>query len=596
MAQVSTNMINNDIVEASCVIDNNYSIIMGDERFYGMIGKDLPSSLLHLIDSDDKETFCSFISDMQTNKPIVIKIKVQKGTYRWVLVRKLNIDLKKEHTEINLMFHDVVAQSDTFKIYYDNVKKYRAFMNYVRDKFFEYEFGANLITIYMYVNGRCEIFEKDLLDEWEKRVLKLGYVEDEDVDMFRRLCSNIREGVDTFGINIHTSLMSKGFRMDTLNFRGETIVDATGKVMVAGLITEMNGRYDLKSIMSGNDANRDSATGLLNKRAVTDDIQDVIQNANNTKDLKKMYLMIIDIDNFKSVNDTYGHRFGDEVIADFASELRRTVGERGIAGRIGGDEFMCLLTDYDSIEEVRAFLKAIRGKLRIELAKKNPEYTFTVSIGISTYPDDGTDYDTLFKLSDGCLYIAKEKGKDRFIIYTPEIHGDLINSDTKLRNLHISANFMKSIDKLDMIANFNDKLLREGQDALDEVLKEVMNRMDIHGIMLFDKDKKQDKILGHYKTTDIDGTFFNDDKYMALFDKHEINTICNMSAMSIDFPQVCEIYEKADVCSSLQIKLMRDKKCRGIICFDTFGEHKRKWSEADICTMYMFVRVISNVY
>lgn len=596
MAQVSTNMINNDVVEASCVIDDHYSIIMGDERFYGMIGKDLPSSLLHLIDSDNKETFCSFISDMQTNKPIVIKIKVQKGTYRWVLVRKLNIDLKKEHTEINLMFHDVVAQSDTFKIYYDNTRKYRTFMNYVRDKFFEYEFGANLITIYMYVNGRCEIFEKDLLDEWEKRVLKLGYVEDEDVDMFRRLCSNIREGVDTFGINIHTSLMSKGFRMDTLNFRGETIVDATGKVMVAGLITEMNGRYDLKSIMIGNDANRDSATGLLNKRAVTDDIQDVIQNANNTKDLKKMYLMIIDIDNFKSVNDTYGHRFGDEVIADFASELRRTVGERGIAGRIGGDEFMCLLTDYDSIEEVRVFLKAIRGKLRIELAKKNPEYTFTVSIGISTYPDDGTDYDTLFKLSDGCLYIAKEKGKDRFIIYTPEIHGDLINSDTKLRNLHISANFMKSIDKLDMIANFNDKLLREGQDALDEVLKEVMNRMDIHGIMLFDKDKKQDKILGHYKTTDIDGTFFNDDKYMALFDKHEINTICNMSAMSIDFPQVCEIYEKADVCSSLQIKLMRDKECRGIICFDTFGEHKRKWSEADICTMYMFVRVISNVY
>ncbi len=65
--------------------------------------------------------------------------------------------------------------------------------------------------------------------------------------------------------------------------------------------------------------------------------------------------MIIDIDNFKSVNDTYGHRFGDEVIADLASELRRTVGERGIIGRIGGDEFMCLLTDYNSIEEVRVF-------------------------------------------------------------------------------------------------------------------------------------------------------------------------------------------------------------------------------------------------
>lgn len=596
MAQVSTNMINNDIVEASCVIDDKYSIIMGDERFYGMIGKELPNSLLTLVYIDDRDIFCNFISDREINKPVVVRVKVKKGTYRWILVRKLNIDLKKEHTEINLMFHDVVAQNNTFKIYYDNTRKYRAFMNYVRDKFFEYEFGADLITIYMYVNGRCEIFEKDTLDEWEKRVVRLGFIEKADVDMFHRLCSNIRDGVDVFSINIHTSLMSKGFRMDTLNFRGETIVDATGKVLVAGLITEMNGRYDLKRIMIGNDANKDSATGLLNKRAVTDDIHDIIQNANSTKEAKKLFLIIIDIDNFKSVNDTYGHRFGDEVIADFASELRRTVGERGIAGRIGGDEFMCLLTDYNTIEEVRVFLTAIRSKLRIELAKKNPEYTFTVSIGISAYPDNGTDYDTLFKLADGCLYIAKEKGKDRFIIYTPEIHGDLINSDTKLRNLHISANFMKPIDKLEMIANVNDKLLQEGPSALDQVLEDIMNRMDIHGIAVFDKDKNCDKILGHYKVTNIDGEFLKDDKYIELFDSHGVNVIFNTGAISGNFPKAYAAFSKADICSTLQIKLMKDDIFRGIICFDTFGEHKRKWSETDICTMYMFVRIIANVY
>ncbi len=97
MAQVSTNMINNDIVEASCVIDDKCSIIMGDERFYGMIGKELPNSLLTLLYLDDREIFCNFISDMKINKPVVVRIKVKKGTYRWILVRKLNIDLKKEY-------------------------------------------------------------------------------------------------------------------------------------------------------------------------------------------------------------------------------------------------------------------------------------------------------------------------------------------------------------------------------------------------------------------------------------------------------------------------------------------------------------------
>ncbi len=358
----------------------------------------------------------------------------------------------------------------------------------------------------------------------------------------------------------------------------------------------MNGWYDLKSIMIGNDANKDSATGLLNKRAVTDDIHDIIQNANSTKEAKKLFLIIIDIDNFKSVNDTYGHRFGDEVIADFASELRRTVGERGIAGRIGGDEFMCLLTDYNTIEEVRVFLTAIRSKLRIELAKKNPEYTFTVSIGISTYPDNATDYDTLFKLADRCLYIAKEKGKDRFIIYTPEIHGDLINGDTKFKNLYICSNFMKPIDKLEMIANFNDKLLQEGRAALDDVFEDIMNQMDIHGILLFDKNKNCDKILGHYKAADINGEFLKDDKYMKLFDGHGVNVIFNTSAVSGDFPKAYAIFSQADICSTLQIKIIKDGVFQGIICFDTFGEYKRKWSETDICTMYMFVRIIANVY
>lgn len=596
MTQVSTSLIDKDIVEASCVIDDKYSITMGDERFYGMIGKELPNSLLTLIYSDDKEIFCNFILDIQINNPIVIRVKVKNGTYRWMLAQKLNVNCEKEHTEINLMFHDIVIQNSKFKSYYDNIRKYRTFMNYVQDKFFEYEFSIGVITIYMYINGRCEVFEKDSLDEWEKRILRLGFVEAADVDMFRRLCSNIRDGVDVFGINVHTSLMSKGFRMDTLNFRGETIVNATGKVMVAGLITEMNGRYDLKSIMIGNDANKDSATGLLNKRAVTDDIHDTIQNANTNKDSKKMFLIIIDIDNFKSVNDTYGHRFGDEVIADFASELRRTVGERGIAGRIGGDEFMCLLTDYNSVEEVRVFLTAIRSKLRIELAKKNPEYTFIVSIGISTYPDNATDYDTLFKLADRCLYIAKEKGKDRFIIYTPEIHGDLINGDTKLKNLHICSNFMKPIDKLEMIANFNDKLLQEGRAALDDVFEDIMNQMDIHGILLFDKNKNCDKIFGHYKGADIDGAFLKDDKYMKLFDEHGVNVIFNTSAVSGDFPKAYAIFSQADICSTLQIKIIKDGVFLGIICFDTFGEYKRKWSETDICTMYMFVRIIANVY
>jgi len=596
MTQVSTNLIDNDIVEASCAIYDDFSITMGDERFYGMMGRDLPLSLLSLIYPDDREVFKKLVTKSESKEPIIIRVKIKSDVYRWVLLRKLTESKVKGRTEINLMFSDVVIQSSKFKSYYDNTRKYRTFMNYVHDKFFEYDFVTNIFTIYMYVNGRCEVFEKDILDEWEKRIIRLGFVEEADLDMYERLCSNIRTGVDMFSVNLHTSLMSKGARVDTLNFRGETIVDAAGKILVAGLITEMNGRFDLKSIMIGNEANKDSATGLLNKRAVTDDIHDAIRNANNTHNTKKMYLMVIDIDNFKSVNDTYGHRFGDEVIAAFASELRRAVGEKGITGRIGGDEFICLLTDYSSEEEVRVLLKAIRSKLKIELAKKNPDYLFTVSIGISTYPDHGTDYDTLFKLSDGCLYIAKEKGKDRYIIYIPEIHSDFINSDTKVSNLCISADFMKPMDKWCMVANLSDKLLKEGRSVLDEVLLEVMDRMDIHGVVLIDKDYNCDRVIGHYKEMGKNDCFFNKKNYLSLFDEHGINVINNVSMLAVEYPNAYEAFIQSEVCSSLQIKLMHNDEFNGIIAFDTFGEHKRKWSDIDISIMYMISRAIAHVY
>ena len=155
---------------------------------------------------------------------------------------------------------------------------------------------------------------------------------------------------------------------------------------------------------------------------ITEEINKAVADNKN----RPMYLMILDIDNFKSVNDSYGHYFGDEVIKSFADSLRISVGGRGLAGRIGGDEFMVLLKDV-SVEEVRIMLKSMRKGLKMLLAQKQPEYLFSTSIGISQFSKDGTDFETLFKIADAALYIAKEKGKDRYIIYDYDKHGNILH-------------------------------------------------------------------------------------------------------------------------------------------------------------------------
>jgi predicted signal transduction protein with EAL and GGDEF domain len=219
-------------------------------------------------------------------------------------------------------------------------------INLIKDKIFEYSSKTGMITIYFYVNNRSEIIEKDLLDSWAERMKRLGFVGRDQVEVFDHLCNEIRTGADSFSVLLKTSIMSKGERQDTLNFRGQTISAVDDRKLTVGIITEISNRMNPKYIQyDAGEANKDSGTGILNKKAVTDEIKAAINLATKLGGSKHMFLAVMDIDDFKQVNDTYGHYFGDEVIAHFANALSSTLGSRGIVGRIGGDEFMILFTD-----------------------------------------------------------------------------------------------------------------------------------------------------------------------------------------------------------------------------------------------------------
>mgnify|MGYP003045119993 CR=1 FL=1 len=258
------------------------------------------------------------------------------------------------------------------------------------------------------------------------------------------------------------------------------------------------------------EAKLDSATGIYNKKAITDMITEEINKAAADNKNRPMYLMILDIDNFKSVNDSYGHYFGDEVIKSFADSLRISVGGRGLVGRIGGDEFMVLLKDV-SVEEVRIMLKSMRKGLKMLLAQKQPEYLFSTSIGISQFSKDGTDFETLFKIADAALYIAKEKGKDRYIIYDYDKHGDIL-ADMK-HDIAFGNEFMKPMAKYELAANIVMKVSL-GQMKVMDVLSEIMDKLNIHGISIFaGNDMKCIYSTGHYKIKVENASYIYKDGY-----------------------------------------------------------------------------------
>lgn len=128
-------------------------------------------------------------------------------------------------------------------------------------------------------------------------------------------------------------------------------------------------------------------------------------------------LLIVDIDNFKAINDNLGHQFGDVVLRELGKKLRKAFRSHDYVGRIGGDEFMVLMKSVDNlgiIEErveniVKAFDNTYKGNTK--------SYRTTASIGISQYPKDGNDFATLYKKADIALYDTKSKGKNGYTYY-----------------------------------------------------------------------------------------------------------------------------------------------------------------------------------
>jgi len=171
------------------------------------------------------------------------------------------------------------------------------------------------------------------------------------------------------------------------------------------LLSKEQSYEDLKRV-----ATYDELTGILNRRSFIIQAQTKISAA--VKNMDTVSLLVMDIDHFKNVNDTYGHDIGDMVLSDFAATIQRNLDSDDLFGRFGGEEFAILLSGLD---EVACDRKAEALRLAVmQSAFKDISLKYTVSIGVITVvPNQRTPLDMLYKLSDKALYRAKQEGRNR---------------------------------------------------------------------------------------------------------------------------------------------------------------------------------------
>ncbi|MGH8290451.1 MAG: putative bifunctional diguanylate cyclase/phosphodiesterase [Steroidobacteraceae bacterium] len=167
-------------------------------------------------------------------------------------------------------------------------------------------------------------------------------------------------------------------------------------------------------------AHHDPLTQLPNRRQLAGRLAGALARARQTG--RRVALLFVDVDNFKSVNDTLGHNFGDQVLQGIAERLQTAAGANSLVARLGGDEFTLLIEELRTVEEVERRAAALVATLQQPLTIEGRALAITASVGASLFPDHADDPEGLLRAADVALFRAKELGRNRFALYRAALY------------------------------------------------------------------------------------------------------------------------------------------------------------------------------
>ena len=204
-----------------------------------------------------------------------------------------------------------------------------------------------------------------------------------------------------------------------LEFFDLVVLFVTGLGMVIWFLEVERERVVRASEQIEHLAYHDSLTRLPNRRLFMDRLQLTLAQANRIG--KSVCILFLDLDRFKDINDSLGHTFGDELLRAVAERIRTVLREGDTVARLGGDEFTVLIPEA-SREEAASVAAKLMGTLREPFHIHDHELFVSTSVGVSIYPDDGRDAETLVKNSDNAMYRAKDMGRNNCQFYAPAMN------------------------------------------------------------------------------------------------------------------------------------------------------------------------------
>lgn len=575
----------NRIMDWKVFVRRDLTAVKATEYFYEFVGENSFRPVSELLLPEDGELLKKAVeTDPFQTLELITVLHNLKDSVRNVYLR---IETS-EQTENGIPLYQITI-SDIHDLEGRNLRleqtilKYRHFMTLEDVYFFEYLLEQDKITVYKYVNGRAMPQFDGFINVLIQNVEQAHEGSDIAIleGQLRTFCAHLRNGDDFFEMEFVSKQEDKGI----WKVKGSRI--PKNRNMVAGIITPDRNREQEAYYLTP--AARDAGTGLLNKRAWTEYTIEQL----NRKDGQVRWLVIIDIDDFKHINDTYGHIFGDQVIRRVAEIMQELVGQRGVIGRFGGDEYVIVLEKVETRDQLKTLLKTIAKELALAF---DPKTRVTASIGVSEYPVDGNEYEELMRKADKALYLAKEKGKNRHIIYEERLHGKLEADD--MQNMAMAYAVSKE-KKRKVITEMITELCASGVDSIvkkEERLQQIRSLFDLDGITIYSEAGAHLVCRnGNYMVEVPDGRgLFEDEKYLALFGDDDNFIESNTLKLRSRDPAAFAVMQKQEIGAALQCLSRKEGVPNVIVNYDVFNRN-RKWSDEDITLLTILGHCIGNL-
>jgi diguanylate cyclase (GGDEF)-like protein len=193
-------------------------------------------------------------------------------------------------------------------------------------------------------------------------------------------------------------------------------------------------------------AQHDALTNLPNRLLGRELMEQAIAQARRNG--QRIALLFVDLDNFKTVNDSLGHTAGDTFLVEVAQRLSQSVRATDIVSRQGGDEFLVALTEIGDLDAINTAATNILTRLTASFSIKDLQISTSCSIGIAVFPDDGNDFETLLRLSDIGMYQAKESGRNMFRFYDEKMNSSIA------QNLHLTSSLRQALANKEFVLHY----------------------------------------------------------------------------------------------------------------------------------------------